>query len=191
MLLLASRVTAASCAVAPTWILGAAGDTTTDATGTGVAGFTVTLALPTCPSLDAEIVTVPAVRAVTRPDTETVPIAVLLELHVMERPLSTLLLASRVTAESCTVPPIWRLAVEGDTETDATGTGAGATTLKGEDAVLPSLEADIMTVPGATAATSPLWATEATVEFEVCQVRARPRITFPVESMSVAVACAV
>jgi hypothetical protein len=52
---------------------------------------------------------------------------VLAELHVMTRPVRTLLLASRVTAESCWVAPTWRLALEGETVTDATGAGGGAT----------------------------------------------------------------
>jgi hypothetical protein len=63
---------------------------------------------------------------VTRPDAETVATAVLLELQLIARPVSTFLLASRVTADSCTAPPIRRLDVAGDTDTDATGTGAGA-----------------------------------------------------------------
>jgi hypothetical protein len=70
----------------------------------------------------------PAATAVTRPDAETVAIPALTEVQLIARPERTLALASRVTAESCTVPPIWRVDVPGDTDTDATGTGGGALT---------------------------------------------------------------
>jgi hypothetical protein len=55
-------------------------------TGTGK---TVTLAVPLFPSLVAVIVTVPGVTPVTRPEAETVAIAVLLELHVTTRSVTT------------------------------------------------------------------------------------------------------
>jgi hypothetical protein len=126
MLLSASRVTAESCAVPPTWRLAVAGDTDTDATGAGAGALTVIAAEAVCPSLVAVIDTLPGATAVTSPDAETVATAVLLELQVITRPVSTLLLASRETAESCTVPPTWRVDVAGDTDTDATGIGAGA-----------------------------------------------------------------
>jgi hypothetical protein len=56
--------------------------------------------------------------------------AVLLEFQLITRPVRTLLLASLVTAASCAVPPTWRLDVVGDTDTDATGIGAGALTTR-------------------------------------------------------------
>src|SRR5258706_11171933 len=52
------------------------------------------------PSLVAVIVAVPRARAVTRPALETVEIPMFEELHVTRRPVSTLLPASRVVAES-------------------------------------------------------------------------------------------
>jgi hypothetical protein len=65
-------------------------------------GGTVTLsdALPVCPSLVAVIVADPTATAVTRPVelTEAIPPFVLDQ--VTTRPVSTLLLASRVVAES-------------------------------------------------------------------------------------------
>jgi hypothetical protein len=61
---------------------------------------TARLEVAVLPSLVAVMVALPAATAVTSPDADTVPIAVLLELQVMTRPVSTLLLASRVTAES-------------------------------------------------------------------------------------------
>ena len=99
-LLFASRVTAESCTVAATWRLDVAGDTDTVATGAGGGALTVIAAVPLFVSLDAVIVTLPAATPVTRPDAETVLIAVLLEFHVTTRPVSTLLFASRVTADS-------------------------------------------------------------------------------------------
>ena len=81
--------------------------------------------VPVFVSLVAVMVTEPAATPVTRPDAETEAIALLLELHVIVRPVSTLLLASRVTAESCTVAATWTLAVAGETVTVATGAGGG------------------------------------------------------------------
>jgi hypothetical protein len=46
------------------------------------------------------IVALPAAIAVTKPDAETVLMLVLLELQAITRPVRTLLLASRVVAES-------------------------------------------------------------------------------------------
>jgi hypothetical protein len=103
-LLLASRVTAESCCVPPTERLALEGETVTDATGAGA--LTVTPAVPVFVSLRAVIVALPAATARTSPDVETVLMAELLELQVITRPVNMLLLASRVTAESCAVAPI-------------------------------------------------------------------------------------
>jgi hypothetical protein len=133
-LLLASRVTAESCTVSPVSRLGLAGLTDTDATGTGAAALTVIMEVPDFVSLEAVIVAFPAATAVTRPDAETVLMFVLLELHVTARPLSTLLLASRVLADSCSEPPTSTLADAGVTDTVATGTGAAALTVNAVEA---------------------------------------------------------
>jgi hypothetical protein len=119
-LLLASRVVAESWTVAPTRMLDEAGETDTVATGTGAGAVTVIVAVPVFVSLVAVIVAVPALTAVTRPVelTEAIP-AFELD-HVTTRPVSTLLLASRVVAESWTVAPTRGLAVAGETETVAT-----------------------------------------------------------------------
>jgi len=129
-LLSASKVTAESCTVPPICRLDVAGDTETDATGTGGAALTLTAAEPVCPSLEAVIDAVPAATAVTRPDAEIVAIPMLAEAQLITRPESTLVFASRVTAESCAVAPICRVDVAGDTDTDATGIGAGALTTR-------------------------------------------------------------
>ena len=98
--MLASRVTAENWVVPPTRRLAVVGDTDTDATGTGAGALTVIADVPVLVSLVAVIVVLPAATAVTRPDAETVLIPVLLELQVTRRPVRTLLLASRVVAES-------------------------------------------------------------------------------------------
>jgi hypothetical protein len=158
------------------------GDTVTDATGTGAGALTVIVAEADWPSLEAVTATVPAATAVTRPALETFAIVVLAELHDIRRPVSTLLFASRVTADNWTVPPIWRVPVVGDTDMDATGIGAGELTLNAEPAVLPSLDALIIAIPDPTAFTSPVASTVATVVFELSHVTVLPESGAPVES---------
>ena len=133
------------------------------------------------------IETDPEVTAVTSPVLETEALAPLPELQIITRPVSKLLFASRVTADNCTVPPICRVAVAGETDTDATGIGGGAVTLSADDAVLPSLDALIIAVPAPTALTDPVTATVATLVFELAHTTARPESGAPVESTSVAV----
>jgi hypothetical protein len=60
----------------------------------------VIVAVPVFVSLVAVIVTGPAATALTRPEPETVAIPVLPEVQLITRPVSTLLLASRVVAAS-------------------------------------------------------------------------------------------
>jgi hypothetical protein len=158
-------------------------ETDTEATGTGAGALTVTVDEAVCPSLEAVIDTFPAARAVTSPKLEAVAIPGLAEVQLITRPVRTLLLASRVTADSCTVPPTCRLAVPGETVTDATGMGAGALTAKADEAVFPSLEAAIIAVPAASAVTSPVGATVATLVLALCQVMVRPMIAVPVGPM--------
>ena len=79
----ASRVVAESCTEARGVKAGDAGETLTEATGGGV---TVTIAEPSCPSLEATIVTgPPTASAVTRPDDETEATAVFVDVHVTVR----------------------------------------------------------------------------------------------------------
>jgi len=172
-------------------MLDVAGDTVTDATGTGAGALTVTDAVPVCPSLEAVIVAAPAVTPVTRPALETVAIAALELVHDSARPLNTLPFASRVTAVSCEVAPINMLELDGETVTLATGIGDGALTVKKAEPLCPSLVALIAVVPAASAETSPFAETEATFPLEVCQVTTRPESELPFASRSVAVARAV
>ena len=107
----------------PTREVDVAGVTTTDATVTSV---TVTLAVPTCPSLVAEMVTgPPAATPVTIPQ-----LAHGRDGGIARRPShrtsgSTLPLESFVVAVSCCVAPTMSDALDGDTVTVATGAGGG------------------------------------------------------------------
>src|ERR1051325_5794720 len=105
-----SLVVAESCCVAPIRSVAELGAT-----------VTVGVAVPLCPSLVAVIVAEPAATAVTIPLAETVATAAALLDHVMSRPLNGLPDASRGVATSCCERPTYRLALAGDTSTDATG----------------------------------------------------------------------
>jgi len=70
-------------------------------------------AVPLLPSLAAVMTVVPTATAVTSPDDETVAAFVLLELHVIVRPVSVLPLASLSVALSCDVLPAVTLALGG------------------------------------------------------------------------------
>jgi len=184
-------VTAESWTVAPTCRLDDAGDTDTDATAIWAGAVIVIAAEAVCPSLEAVTDTLPAATPVTSPELKTVAIPVLLEPHPIARPVSTLPLASSVTADSCTDAPVCRPALVGETDTDATGIGAGALTVRREEFVLPVAEALIMDWPGPTAFTVPVVSTVATLMLELSQVTVRPESVLPLESASIAVAFAV
>jgi hypothetical protein len=93
-----SLVTAVSTCVPPT-TMGVAGvESVTMLTGASV---TVIEDVPVFVSLVAVIVVPPVPTAVTRPFPSTVAAAVLLEVHVTTRPVSTLFAASRSVAVSC------------------------------------------------------------------------------------------
>ena len=168
-----------------------AGETVTDATAAGAGVLTVIVEEADCPSLAAVMDTLPPEIAVTSPELETVAIAFDPEVQPIARPVRMLLLASRVTADSCTDPPTRTLAVAGETDTDATGIGVGALTLNDEAFVLPSLVALIIALPDAFALTVPAASTVATFMSELDHVTTRPESGFPLESASVAVAIAV
>jgi len=80
------------------------------------------------------------------------------------------------------------VALAGATDTDATGIGAGALTLKLEELVLPSLVALIIALPDPIALTVPAVSTVATLMLELAQLTVRPVIRFPLESSRIAVA---
>jgi hypothetical protein len=185
---LASFVVAVACVVPTAVIELAARPTVTVATGAVV---TVIEDVPVFPSLVAVIVVLPAPAAVTSPLASTVAAALLEELQVMVRPLRMLLFASLVTAVNCCVGemPSTRAADPGFTVTVATGADV---TVSNELSVLPSAVATMLAVPVLTAVTSPVEGdTVATAVLSELQLMVRPDRTRPLESKSVAVACAV
>jgi hypothetical protein len=130
------------------------------------------------------IVAVPGPTPVTTPAVDTVASAVLFELHVITRPVSTLPLASFVVATSVVVAPTVTLEVVGATVTVATGTGVTVTVLV---PACPSLVAVIVAFPGPTAVTTPSIVTVATAVLLDPQPMTRPVSTFPFASLRVAV----
>jgi hypothetical protein len=136
------------------------------------------------PSLVAVIVAEPAATPVTTPLDDTVATPVLELDHVTARPVSTLLLASRVVAVSCVVCPTLTLAEAGATLTDATGTSVTVTVAV---PLFPSLVAVIVAEPAATPVTTPLDETVAIPVLELDHVTARPVSTLLFASRAVAV----
>jgi hypothetical protein len=116
----ASLSVAVSCCVAPSFTVADAGVTVTDATGMWT---TVMEDVPLCPSLVAVIVADPAATPLTKPLALTVAAELLLLDQVMDRPVSTLPLASFSVAVSCCVAPSFTVADAGLSVTVATGTG--------------------------------------------------------------------
>ena len=113
----ASRVVAVAWVVCPTITEVEPSETVTIATGMGT---TVTDDVPTTPSLVAVIVAPPKPTAVSSPLADTLAIDGALDDHVTVRPVRTLLLASLVCAESCSVEESTTFAEGGLTTTAAT-----------------------------------------------------------------------
>jgi hypothetical protein len=101
----------------------------------------------------------PGLTAVTTPVGETVATAVLSEVQLMVRPVSTLPSASRTVAVACVVCASVIVAEASVTPTVATGTGE---TVTEEAPPCPSLVAVTVAAPGETAVTTPLADTLAT-----------------------------
>src|SRR5512142_48541 len=162
-----------------------AGDTTTLATG---ARLTCRVAVPLLPSLVAVIVATPAAPPVAVPIVLTVATLVLLELHVIVRPVRTFPFASLVTAVNVVVW-FWRLVSSGGcTVTLATG---GGVTVTDDVPVLVSAFALIVTVPTVTPVTRPVDETVATAGLADVQVTGRSVTMRPFASLTVAVSCTV
>jgi hypothetical protein len=102
----------------PTPIVAFENVTTTDAT---LVCTIVTVAVALMPSQVAVITLVPAAIPVTTPLDNTVALEVLLDVNVQTRPVTMLLLASRVTTLTLVEPPTLRLEVPSVMDTDATG----------------------------------------------------------------------
>jgi hypothetical protein len=145
---------------------------------------TVIDAVPDADPLVAVIVAAPAPSAVTTPVGETVATADALVLQVTGRPVSTLPPASLSVAVRGVVSPTTKLDDAGVTATVATA-AAVTVTLAVPDAA--PLVAVIVAVPGATAVTTPVVDTVATVNALEFHVTARPVSTLPAASFSVAV----
>ena len=163
--------------------------TVTVATGGGAGALTARGADPVCPSLVAMMLVEPAATAVTTPAELIVATLVFEEDQPMTRPVRTFPLASRVVAVALAVCPMLREELLSATETEVTGTGAGATTFKLPWPRTPSLVAEMTAVPGATAEIMPTSLTLATCELEVPQTMGRLARGAPSASLGVAVAC--
>jgi hypothetical protein len=129
----------------------------------------VRVAVPDFPSLVADMVTVPTLTAVTNPAEDTVATAPLDDAQATARPASVPPTLSRITAENCRVCDTSRLADDGETSTDETGTGltvteTGCDTVAALKPGAATDEAVTVTValPGPTALTTPNTDTDAT-----------------------------
>jgi hypothetical protein len=147
---------------------------------------TVIAAVPLFPSIVATIVADPSATAVTSPVPAIVAMEGALVDQVMARPTSVFPLASLAVAVNWCVLRGARLAVYGDTETEATGTGV---TVIVAVADLVSLVAVIVALPAATPVTRPVALTLATAAMLDDQVGVRPVRVFPAASSVVAVSC--
>jgi hypothetical protein len=154
--------------------------------------------VPVFVSLVAVIVTVPTPTAVTRPLEDTVATAMLSELHVTTRSVSTVPVASFVTAVSCCVgvTPSTRLAVAGVTVTVATGTGStviagvvalGAVSLVAVIVAIPTPVAVAVTVAPVDVLTVLAALTDSTVGLLETHVTVRPLRVAPFAPLGVAV----
>src|SRR5690349_6781889 len=146
-------------------------------------GVTVTVADALCPSLVAVIVAVPTPCAVTTPPALTLATAAALVAHVTTLPVSTFPAASRSVAVSWPACGIGKLKLAGLTVTDATGT---VVTVIDAVAVALSHAAAMIAVPAASAVTSPVPFTVATLPLLLAHVTTRPVKTFPFASLGVA-----
>jgi hypothetical protein len=179
-----SETTTLNCVPVPTDRLLVGALILTDATGTWT---TVMVTEDACPSLVAVIVAEPALAPVTSPVPFTAATDGPLLLQVIVWPVITAPLASRVTAVSCVDPPTEIVVIAAVTVTVATVDGA--LTLSATDPVAPSLVAEIVAAPGATAATIPDGDTVATLFALLVQVTGRSGRGLPVASRGTAASC--
>jgi len=175
-----SAVVAVSVPVCPTMIELVGGATVTVATGAGV---TVTLDVQDFVSLVAVIVVVPGATPVTTPVADTVAAAVLLDVHVTTRSVTTVPLTSFTVATSVVVWPAMTLAVGGATVTLPTAVLVAVTV---ELPLLPSLVAVIVAEPAATPVTTPVVETVAIDVLLDDHVTTRSVTTTPFASFTVA-----
>jgi hypothetical protein len=148
----ASNALAVSCSVLPAFSVASAGVTCTVAMGPGPAAFTVIVAVPDFPPLEAVMVAVPAELVVTSPVEETAATAVLLDDQDTEAADTTAPFASVTVAVRVVPCPAVNVVVDGDTLTLAIGT-ADTVTVAVPDC--PPASAVMIAVPGDTAVTTP------------------------------------
>src|SRR2546422_897711 len=177
----ASLGVAVSGTVCPTGTLADVGATATDATGTLV---TVILDEPLCPSEVAVIVATPTATPVTTPLALTAATAVLLLNQLTARPDSGVPFAPFGVAASGTVCPTGALPDGGATATDATG---ALLTVMLALPLWPSLVAEMVAEPVATAVTSPPALTVAAAPFQLVHPTPRPDSGLPFASLGIAV----
>jgi hypothetical protein len=131
------------------------------------------------------MVVVPTANPVATPDAVTVATAGLLDVQVIERPVTTVPFASFTVAVNVDVEPLTTLAVDGATVTLPTGTSATVTVPEPDT---PSLVAVIVAVPGINPKTAPdAGLTVATSTLLELQVTTRLVTTFPLTSFTIAV----
>jgi hypothetical protein len=135
------------------------------------------------------MITVPAVNACTSPVADTVASPVLDDDQVTAAPLITFPDASSAVAFNCTDCPVVRLAVVGETLTDATVGAAGALTVTPAVAFTVPDAAVMVAVPCLTNVTIPDDETVAVAVVDDDHVIVAPEIALPDPSWAVAVSC--
>ena len=152
----------------------------------------VTTALPVLLSTVATMFAEPVETAVTKPALDTVTAVGFELLQVTARPVSTAPALSRAVAVACVVCPTGTVDDPSATLTLLTTEAADwPATLVVATPVVPSTAATIDAVPAATAVTTPVDETVATVVRLLDHTTGRPDKTFPAESFGIAVACVV
>jgi hypothetical protein len=147
---------------------------------------TVIVVDPLFPSLSAVIVAVPGAIAVTTPDDEMVATALLLEVHVTGRPVTTFPAASKAVAVSVVV---WPTDIDNGFGVTATEATAACVTVIVATSFFPSAVAVIDAVPGPVALTMPFGSTLATPVLLLDQMIARSVNGFWPASYATAVSC--
>ena len=145
-------------------------------------GTTVTALVPIFPSLAAVMVATPGATPVTTPAVDTTATWLSLDVHVTMRSVTTMPAVSRTVADSVAVWPTARLALVGRIAIDPTGTSETITTMP---VLTPSLVAEMVAEPGATAVTRPVADTVATAGLLELQLTVRSASTTPLASFTV------
>jgi hypothetical protein len=135
------------------------------------------------------MITVPTVNACTNPVADTVATPVFDDVQLTAAPVTTFPDPSRAAAVNCTEFPAVTLAAVGETVTEATVGGGGASTVTPADAVTPPAAAVTAADPCLTSVTIPDDDTLAVAELDEDQVTVTPLIGLPEASWATAVSC--